>query len=455
MTWKDSERTKESRIRRFLKAPVMAKVSSMVGTNLLVPLIALLVAPVMARELGAEGRGIYTALTAPVLLAGIVGTLGLQDGLTQFVSRRGLPPRDGLRLAAFSVLFLSIVTASAMWTLGYFLFEDNDLRLEYSLALTTIPVLIGHNLIIGIATGSRDFRGLNVAKLLPAVVRAVVVVVLCLLTDMTPLAAALILLASPALGIFWQSWRVLRTPPPTNIGGMSPPDRSTRKLFRFSIAAFPGVLAAMAMSRADQVLGLPLLGAEQLGYYAIAVTVAEVPMMIATAGRSYIIGLDISERSSESAPRLAGLIMVVNAVLCLALIAVIPWVIPFVFGSDFTGAVIPCMILLIGTICFTAMSLGSAILLSNGQAHAQSLAYITAACVSLALLFAFSRLGAVGAATASVAGYAVASVLSWTLVRRSFSSGQPRHINQARRSATAHLTSSGEIESPKRPPISL
>lgn len=454
MSWKVSQRTRDNRIGRLLQAPVIAKVSSMVGTNLLVPLVALMVAPVMARELGAEGRGIYTALTAPVLLAGIVGTLGLQDGLTQFVSRRGLHPRVALRLAALSVLLLSIVTASAMWSLGYLLFEDSNLRLEYSLVLTTLPVLIGHNLIIGIATGTRDFRGLNAAKLLPAVARAIVVVILCILTDMTPLTAALILLASPALGILWQTWRIFRLSLPIDIGGVSPADRSTRKLLSFSLAAFPGVLAAMAMSRADQVLGLPLLGAEQLGYYAIAVTVAELPMMVATAGRSYIIGLDSSELSSKSAPRLAGLIMVINTVLCLALIAVTPWVIPFVFGSDFAGAVVPCMILLIGTVFFTTMSLGSAILLNNGQANAQSLAYITAACVSIALLFTFSGLGAIGAAAASVAGYAVASALSWTLVRWSLSPRQPRHDDQARHNDTA-LNSSGEMESPKRPPISL
>jgi O-antigen/teichoic acid export membrane protein len=422
------------RLGKFLAAPAFTKIGTMIGTNLLVPLMALAVAPLLARELGVEGRGIYTALTAPVLLAGIIGTFGLQDGLSQFISRRGLSPRRALKTAAVAVLALSAFTAGIMAILGLFLFEDHGQRLEYTFVLTTIPLLIGHNLMIGIATGSRDIRGLNGTKLIPAAVRAMAVVLLCVFTDMTPFTAALLLLVAPVLGIIWQTWRILaaRQPAsPTDAGAAVSPG-SNGQLFKFSLAAFPGVLAAMLMTRADQVIGLPLLGAEQLGHYAIAVTVAELPMMVATAGRSYILGHERT-KDTRGVPRLAWALLAANGAICLVLMAVVPWGIPWIFGDAFKGSVIPCIILLFGTVCYTAMSLGSAILLSEGRPHSQSIAYTASACVGIAMLYVLSNLGAVGAALASVLGYAVAATISWVLIRnpRNFRTPRPRRKDES------------------------
>lgn len=403
----------------FLRAPSAKKIATMIGTNLMAPLMALAVAPLLARELGAEGRGIYTALTAPILLAGIIGTFGLQDALSQFVSRRGLSSRRALKTAALAVLFTSVITAGIMGILGLFLFEQHSQRLAYALILTTIPVLIAHNLVIGIATGSGDVRGLNGTKLIPAAARAIVILFLCAFTNMTPLTAALVLLIAPLLGIIWQTWRIV-TPSRSEFkaGTLSPVTSPTkRQLFKFSIAAFPGVLAAMLMTRADQVLGLPLLGAEQLGHYAIAVTVAELPMMVATAGRSYILGHGRISKGTSRVPRLAWGLLALNTAICLILIVLVPHAIPWIFGNSFRGSVVPCIILLIGTVFFTAMSLGSAILLSAGRPHSQSVAYTTSACVSIVMLFVLSHLGAVGAALASVLGYLVAALISWGLIR--------------------------------------
>lgn len=386
----------------------------MIGTNLLVPLVALLVAPILARELGAEGRGLYTALTAPVLLAGVVGTFGMQDGLTQFVARRGMSTRAALKVAAISVLVLSTVTAGMMWAAGFLLFQNEDQRYAYALVLSTIPIMIGHNLVIGIATGAQDTKGLNGTKLIPAIARAALVLTLCLVTNVTPLGAALILVATPALGILWQVWRVMRLPSAVAPSSRAK-KRANRRLLRFSLATFPGLLAAMAMTRVDQVLGLPLLGAEQLGFYAIAVTVAELPMMVASAGRSYILGLQ-NRTATKGIPRFAWVVLAVNTTICLTLMAIVPWLLPLVFGEAFAGAVAPCMVLLIGTIFFTAMSLGSALLLNSGKAHVQSVLYVVAAMVGTFLLFVFSSHGALGAAAASVTGYAVAAISCWIVV---------------------------------------
>lgn len=407
---------------RVFNSPPVQRIGAMVGTNLLVPLMALVVAPLLARELGAEGRGLYTALTAPVLLAGIIGTLGLQDGLSQFISRRGMSPRGALRAAAIALLVLSALASGAMFVLGYFLFQDSRQRLEYCLVLTTVPVLIGHNLMIGIATGTRDITGLNGTKLIPAAVRALAVVVLCLFTQMTPLTGAMLLLAAPILGIAWQVWRIFAKELQGSARDSEPTATaySAKELVKFSLAASPGVLAAMLMTRADQVLGLTLLGAEQLGQYAVAVTVAELPIMVATAGRSYILGRRAVD--GQRIPRVAWALLACNGAICLTLMVLVPWAIPWIFGQVFQGSVLPCIILLVGTIFYTAMSLGSAILLNEGRAHSQSVAYVAAAAVGITTLYLLAHLGAVGAASASVCGYAIAAALTWVLLTKKVSS---------------------------------
>src|SRR3954465_10355366 len=100
----------------------LTQVASLVGANMFIPATALITGPILARALGPEGRGIFAAVTTPLLLASLLGTLGLQDALTQFLARRGLTPVSGLRHAAAALLPCTLVSTAGLVGLAFWLF---------------------------------------------------------------------------------------------------------------------------------------------------------------------------------------------------------------------------------------------------------------------------------------------------------------------------------------------
>jgi O-antigen/teichoic acid export membrane protein len=374
--------------------------------------MALLISPVLARELGASGRGEYAALTAPFLIVGIVGTLGYQDAITQHVQRMG-NPLGGLRLMLLLIAPLSILASLCLWLALRVVYATEPGLLAYlPWFLLFVPLLIFHNLCIGLATGAGDVGTVNLTKLLPALFRAVLTVFLCWSLDLSPAAAAGILLGSVGIGIAWTLGRYLTRP---QVGSPAPLD--TRAVGRTALACFPGVLASMSSARLDQFIGLPLIGARQLGLYVVAVSLSELPLMLAVAGRTMVLGLaESDDPDGEAAQRTVR--AVAYLVLCGSIGVALSslWLIPHVFGSEFRGAVTPCVVLCSACVFLSITTMTSAVLLARGRAASQSVVLIVGAVVGVTALFAFSPLGALGAALASLLGAAVSSTLAtWRL----------------------------------------
>src|SRR4051794_12288366 len=158
----------------------LAQVVSLVGANMVIPATALITGPVLARALGPEGRGVFAAVTQPLLLVGVLGTLGLQDALTQFLARRGLTPASGLRQAAAALLPCTLVSTAAVVGLGFWLFDAPSTRHLFLILISSLPINIAVNLLFGWATGVRAYRIVNRVKLVMSVSRLLLVASLAL-----------------------------------------------------------------------------------------------------------------------------------------------------------------------------------------------------------------------------------------------------------------------------------
>ncbi len=276
--------------------------------NLLIPISGLLVSPFLSRELGPEGRGVYAALTLPIVVWGWIGTYGLQDALSYHVRQGRLSSRAAGRFSLVAMLPLSVLTVGAMAALGFFLFPDTAQYRQFLVLAVFAPLHVLSNLLIGALTGNADIRGLNLVKVVPALVRTGVVVFACLAFDLNAYQAGLIFVASVLAGLAFGLVRLWTAPdPPAQDAtppapGTAPPASvPTGSLIRYALACLPGVLAAVSSARLAQVIGLPLIGPRELGYYAVAVSVAEIPMVIATAARSVLLG-----RQGSGNPRATG-----------------------------------------------------------------------------------------------------------------------------------------------------
>jgi O-antigen/teichoic acid export membrane protein len=196
----------------------------------------------------------------------------------------------------------------------------------------------------------------------------------------------------------------------TNVGLLS--------MWRFAALAFAGVLAASSVAKLDQVVGLPLIGAQELGLYAVAVSFAELPLAVSAACRAYLIGVRADPTDLGAQQRAVRVVVSGTALGCAIAACVAHPVMMAMFGKEFEGAVGPAIILLCGTAIYSLGASLTGILLALGRVKVQSLALIAGAGVSVVLLIVLRQWGAVGAATASTIGYTLTTVMAFVAVRR-------------------------------------
>ncbi|MFC0533233.1 O-antigen ligase family protein [Phytohabitans kaempferiae] len=383
--------------------------------NLLIPISGLVVGPILSRELGPSGRGLYAALTLPIVVCGWFGTYGLQDALTFHLRDGRLSRRAAARVSLLAVVPLGVLGIGLLAVLGFFVFGGTGHYGQFLTLALLAPLHVLANLFMGGLTGVSDIRGVNLVKVLPALLRTALVVFACLAFDLSAYWASVIFVASIAAGVIVGLLRLRRETAPDEADAAWDGRIPTRSLVTYSLAALPGVLAAISSARLDQIIGLPVIGAEQLGYYAVAVSVAEIPMVIATAARTVLMGRPSSD-DPRRATRVARLAVVASFGACAFLAAIAAVAVPWVFGAPFTPAVLPTVILCAGTTLYTCMVIFSAVLLANGRAASSSAALVTGSVVSIVLLFLLAPMGAVGAAVASLAGYGVSVIgTAWAL----------------------------------------
>ncbi len=396
--------------------------------NLLIPATGLLVSPFLSRALGPDGRGLYAALTLPIVVYGWAGTYGLQDALSFHLRAGRLSARDAAKVSLFAAVPLGMIGVGLLIVSGLGIFAGNTRHyLEFVALSALVPLHVLANLLIGALTGAGDVRGVNLVKVVPALLRTVLVVAACVLFHVDAFGAGLLFLASTAAGLAVGLTRFRTGPAPDGAPpGSAPTDGAppaanrrvpVRPLVTYSVKCLPGVLAAISSARLDQIIGLPVIGARQLGYYAVAVSVAELPMVIATAARTVLMGRPATG-DQRQATRAARLAVLASAGACGLLALAAPVAVPWFFGATFAPAVAPTLILCAATPLYTCMVLLSAALLVSDRAGWSSAALVSGSLAGVVLLFLLAPIGAVGAALASLGGYGLSVAVAGLAIRR-------------------------------------
>jgi O-antigen/teichoic acid export membrane protein len=392
------------------------KLASASLANLLIPLSGILVSPFLSRELGPEGRGLYAALSLPIVVCGWFGTYGLQDALTFHLRNGSMSRKAAAKVSLLATVPLGLLGIGLLALLGLFVFGDapGHYREYLSLALLA-PLHILANLLIGALTGASDICGVNLVKVVPALLRTVIVIAACLVFDLSAYVAGLLFLASVVGGLVVGLARLRAAPAQ---GEPDPPGSAIPigSLVRYSLLCLPGVLTAISAARLDQIIGLPLIGAQELGYYAVAVSVAEIPMVIATAARTVLMGRPATS-DPRAATRVARVAVLASVLACGVLAGTAGLAVPLVFGRAFAPAIGPTVILCAATVLYTCMVIFGAVLLAHGRAGWSSTALVTGCAAGIGLLVLLAPRGAVGAAIASLCGYGVSAAVAARAVR--------------------------------------
>lgn len=318
------------------------------------PVLGLASGPVLARCLGPDGRGQFAAIMAPITVAGAVASLGLPSALVYFASKSGDSRRTYKTCLAMCAL-PALVVYIAM--LVYAARVSSSQHIHYwILAACWLAILLSAFVQVRRALWQSigSWRILDLERGLGAVSRFVAVVVTAIIfSDSGPAVAV------AAVGAFVLSSSILFLFSPPH--EKSDPTAATSHVGAASIAKF-GVLSALgtitmtAGARLDQVLMPVTTSSGQLGLYAVAVTVAEVPLVLSTLCMRN--ALQLASVGNTLVEIVRGLQVYIAGLFATALAIAVasPLLVPLVFGREFSASIVSIEILIASTV-FTGLSL--------------------------------------------------------------------------------------------------
>ncbi len=194
-----------------------------------------------------------------------------------------------------------------------------------------------------------------------------------------------------------------------------------------------GSLANLLNYRIDALLLAYFLPTEQVGFYAAAVTLAEVTLYLPKGiGQAAFPWVSSATRQPEDrVPRreirkMALSLGATSAVLAAVLILVAPVAIPVIFGSSFEPAVAPARVLVVAAAFNGLGILAMSLLYGLGRADLNTAAGVLAAIANVvANLLLIPRLGIVGAAWASCVSYVLYFAITTLALRHVMDADRP------------------------------
>lgn len=395
----------------------------MSASSFLVPVAGVLTQPVLARALGATGRGELTAAIVPAVLAGSVATLGLPDALTYLTART---PRITRHALAWSVALSAGL--GALCLLGTWivlpLLSGGDAALGRLMLLSmtlTIPVLFV-GAARGAAMGRQMWGAVAVESLITTSLRVLVLVGLWMTGDLTPLLAVMVTFLVPVVaGIVY--WPLLRRHPDSDD---VPKGRVFSPLVTYGSKTWFGSVASMLVAKTDQVLMVPLSSVRDLGLYSVATAVTDVPILFGMAVAGALHGVNSRSSNPSQLAQATRITLLLGLVGSVALGVTAPWWVVPLFGADFEDAVLPTMLLFVAAVLYIPGPLAGAGLASSNRSGLRSIVFAGTFAVNVvAFVLLVPRFGVLGACWTAIMSGALQTTAMVVAVSRVL--GVPAH----------------------------
>ncbi len=393
------------------------------GTNVLVLAIGYVASVLMARFLGADGRGLVAVIqTGTSVLAGIAG-MGTQHAATYYASRRPRRRAQVLGNGLVTTGVLLVVSSAAglvlMGKLQQWVAPHYDARI-WLLAALLVPTFYLDVLIMNLMSAQSAFALKNRLSIAGRITTAVATVAIVGWLGWG-VAGALLATAPTLLIPSFGGLRVLAR----NGIALSRPVQAAS--LRYGMRIQVGAMLNILNARFDLLVLSAFAPLSAVGSYAIAQIVAELVLLFPNS-MGYVLRAQVASGSRRESFSGAALRLNGSLVLCCLLgVAVVgPPMILFGFGPGYHSALVPFLILLPGMWFLAAGGLTEDALAGRGRPGLSSLLAAGEVVITIGLdLLLIPAHGADGAAIASVCAYAFYGLASIVTIARL--DGVPAH----------------------------
>lgn len=383
-----------------------------------VTIVNLFAGILLARAVGAEGRGDYAAITAPVVVVAWLSEMGCQQAVTYFVAsgRRSVGELYGTwRLLCVPLALISILLGQ--FIVRYTLADrPGDVRSAAAAYATCAALIVGLSPVFGVLLGLRRIAGYVALRVAQAMFGLIGYVILVTLDSLTVGWAVLITGASWLAILSVGHLVVSRIEPPS-----IPSADIAREGLRYGLRAHGSTVASVVSVRLDLILLPAFVESAELGWYAVAVSVATVVSSLFGA-----VAVVVLPSVASDAPHRGYLVghaaLLTGAAACVvggvtALVA--PDLLQLVFGAEFREAAPALRLLLPGAVAIGLVGVYSGGLLANNRPELASIVQFPAAVLTIVGLVVLlpQGVGIEGAAILSSVSYLLTLVLAYATFR--------------------------------------
>jgi O-antigen/teichoic acid export membrane protein len=395
------------------------------GAQLAAAVLSLLSVLVVARALGAEGRGAVAFLTAMTFLTANLATFGVQEANGNFAAA---DPRSRRALATNSVLLALLLGGAAILILSGLIAVfpgiagDSDPALRL-VAFAFIPAILLQIFLRFLVQADYAFAVTNAAYVLAPALNVVGNGLFYAFGILSVNSAVGWWLAGQTLETVLLAWYVQR-----RLAGFGKPDfQLLGGALRFGVRAHPGRVMLLGNYRLDQWLLGAIAGPRELGVYSVAVAWAEALWYLPTA-LAAVQRPDLVRAAKHEASRIAARIfraaMFVTAACALVMVVAAPFLCVTIFGPEFQESVGMLRVLVIAAFGVAAVKLLGSALVTQGRPGLQSFAIGAGFVLSVTLdVILIPPFGGQGAAFAAAIAHTTAGLVVCTIFLRTLGGG--------------------------------
>ena len=381
-------------------------------TRVSVMVVSFLTGVLVARLLGAEGKGLVAALTVAPAIVVTICDLGLMHATAYHIGRRTLPIERIVGALLSIGLLASLLAVAACLVYFRVTWLPEYTWLLVALATATIPMAIFRSYAIGVFLGRQQIANFNRAHWIGPLIRLALVVALVALLGWGAGGVLVAqLLAGAVIGVY--ALKLVRRLAPLR---MSIDLEASRHLISLGLSFAASLFVMTLLYRINIVLLQHLGTLEELGVYTVGANLAEYIWQIPSALTAVVFSRGTNSKDPD---RYSGKVLILFRItllaavigsLAVAIAAVV--LVPLLYGPQFEASVAVLWVMLPGVTAFIVYKVLNLDLAARGKPRIAMAMSIPALALNIGLgLWLIPRYGAIGAGAASSLTYVAAALL--------------------------------------------
>ncbi len=381
------------------------------GTSIATTSFSVAISIITARYLGPYGRGALSLLILIPIFVITFGRLGIGHSINYYASK---VPKDqlistSLVLSVIIGLFFSIIAVPGIYLLRSVFFSGITTA-QILFACSLIPFAFLYEYLPCLFQGFYEIKSRNMLIVLSPLINLVLLVLLVMILKLNIWGAIIAYVAANIIAVFLSLYLVLKE---LELKKISPNFSLMKDLLRYGFQSHIGLIFKELNYRGDMLLVSYFLNPSAVGYYAIAVNIAEMlwklPEAVGTVLLPKIARMDKEEAKSFT-PLVFRTILVPMVASCLGILFFGKQLILIAFGREYLPSAPVLVLLLPGILAMAFWKIIANSLIGLGHA----IKYSITSGVALVTMIIFDiilipRVGLKGAAIASSISYLTAT----------------------------------------------